>query len=413
VPARCWNLLVYAIARDDEEVDRAKQAIRDMRAALSANACNIGVQLHARSVTTRTWISGGRARTETLPPQDAGKPSTLRSFLDVANQNFSKKSSSAPASNPTALVLWAHSTGLSDEAPRAQKTAARPGLEQMFASPAGAQDAGVDVHEIAAHAPERATPHHPRHYGCCWGPDPNTGGVLTVTELKKAITASTRHRVDLLGLNACGMAFLEAIYELRHIADVQVASQVEAKPWPYAAIVQALVSSPQMDAVDLAQAIVDAVRAEIAGGRPDAISALQCGQLVEDLAAALDKYARRVSELIDDAWPDVSKAVMRDAWRVDDVYMTDLASLLRVLGHHDVKAQAAANAVHRHLHAVRLATAANDGHGTLCGLSIFCPKTTYRDIADIYEGLEFRGRAWRDFVIKFQRKLPRRQATSA
>ncbi|HSS03034.1 MAG TPA: clostripain-related cysteine peptidase [Kofleriaceae bacterium] len=408
MPAPCWNLLIYAIARDEEEVDRAERAINDMRAALSANACNIGVQLHTRSGTTRTWISGGRTRTEPLPPQDAGKPSTLRSFLDVANHNFSKKSSSAPVSNPTALVLWAHSTGLSDEAPRAQKAAAPPGLDQMFASPAGAQDTGVDVHEVAAHAPEHPTAHHPRHYGCCWGPDSRTGDVLTVTELKKAITASIRHRVDLLGLNACGMAFLEVVYELRHIADVQVASQVEAKPWPYGAIVEALVKAPQMDAVDLAHAIVDAVRAEIARGRPDAISAFQCGQPIEDLAAALDKYARRVSELIDDAWPEVSKAVMKDAWRVDDVYMTDLASLLHVLGRHDVKAQASANAVHRHLHAVRLAAAANDGHGKLCGLSIFCPKTTYRDIADLYEGLEFRNRAWRDFVIKFQRKLPAR-----
>ena len=30
----------------------------------------------------------------------------------------------------------------------------------------------------------------------------------------------------------------------------------------------------------------------------------------------------------------------------------------------------------------------------------------YRDIADVYQEMEFRNRGWRNFVTKYQRKLP-------
>jgi hypothetical protein len=422
-----WNLLVYAIAADDEELGRVEQAIKDMHAALPANTCNVAVQVHARSKTTRTWISGGIVRKERLAVQDSSDWATLKNFLNAANHNFSKKTSGSQKAsgsqaasesqtasgsqkaNMTALILWAHSTGLDDLAPGPpRKAAGLPGLDALFAGRAGsAHDPGVDVEELAGHAPEPAVAHHPRHYGCSWGPDPNTGGELTVPEVKQAISASTRHRVEILGLNACGMAFLEVVHELRNVADVQVASQVEARPWPYGAIVQTLVKSPEMTPAQLAIAIVDTVRTEIATGRTDAISALESGKAVDDLATALEAYARRVDELIDVQWPLVSKAVMKDAWRVDDPYMVDLVSLLQVLGRDDLKAKAASNTVARAFRAMCLAAATSTGHPHIHGLSIFCPKTTYRDIADVYQGLEFRNHSWRGFLLRFQRKLPR------
>jgi hypothetical protein len=411
-PAR-WNLLVYAIAGTDEELARVEHAIdtmdvalKEIQAALPANACNVAVQVHARSKTERTWISEGRRRTDTLPVLDAGDWSTLKNFLNAANQNFSKKSSSAPRSNLTALVLWAHSAGPKEE-PRPRKAVGFPGDDQVFAGRAASgHDTGVDVEERASHEPAHV-PHHPRHYGCSWGPDPNTGDSLTVAEVKKAIAASIRHRVDILGLNACGMAFLEVAYELRGVADVQIASQVEAKPWPYSALVQR--AAPGVTAEQLAIAFVREVRIEIdAGRRPDAISALLSDNAVEDAAVAVDAYAKRVYELIDKDWESVVKAATMHAWRVDVPYMVDLVSLLDALGKGDLEAETAANVVKRKFRALLLATAASHGHPHLHGLSIFCPKTTYQDIGAAYTGLEFRNHSWRHFLIKFQQRLTRK-----
>lgn len=84
--------------------------------------------------------------------------------------------------------------------------------------------------------------------------------------MKKAIAASARRRVEILGLNACWMASFEVEYELRSVSDVQIASQVYAKPWPYGAIVATLAATPDLPADQLAKECVACVRAEITAG---------------------------------------------------------------------------------------------------------------------------------------------------
>ncbi|HEY6175087.1 MAG TPA: clostripain-related cysteine peptidase, partial [Kofleriaceae bacterium] len=243
-------------------------------------------------------------------------------------------------------------------------------------------------------------------YGCRWGPDPNTGHFLTNVTMKKAIAASQIGRVDLLGLNACWMAALEVEYELRGVAGVEIASQVYAKPWPYRAIAEALSRTPAPSAEGLARAIVAAVRAEItAGHRQDAISAFHAGQAFDDLAAAFDIYARRVTALVDSDWPAVREAVMNEALRIDDPLQADLASLVKVLGRHDQRAREAAHAVAWQLSTMRIANAAHRSHLRVQGLSVFCPKDTEVDLADAYQGTEFRTNSWAGFLAKFQARL--------
>jgi hypothetical protein len=427
-----WNVLLYAIGRTAEDHKRVTDAIAQMHEA-ATERCHIAVQLHGHGRTTRYWSSRPRKlEIETLPvPANAAEPSSLTSFLNTAHRRL--------PTAPVALVLWAHSSGLDHlhDYPRKQASH-RPGLDSVF----GTHDAGAlggapgldDVFGgtpasrgtpmvfgggggglgVPRQAPGRRPGMPAERYGCRWGPDPNTGEFLTNVGMKKAIAASTRRRVEILGLNACWMASLEIEYELRGVSDVQIASQVSAQPWPYRAIVEAIAAAPALTTEQLARAIVASVHAEItAGTRHDAISALWSGAALEQLAAAFDRYARRAMALIESDWESVSKAVMKGAQRVDDPYQADLMSLVRELGKDDVKAKIAAAAVETHYHAMRLAHAASTTHPNVHGLSIFCPKTTHIDLADAYRGTEFRSNTWAQFLKAFQIRLPRVPADDA
>jgi hypothetical protein len=410
-----WNVLVYALAGDDAMHANITHAIGRMHAALNTDQCNVVVQVHARSRTTRHWISTGHdVRTEVLPTvEDASEASTLTRFLNATDHSLPDRS--------TALVLWAHSTGLDHVHDHARKAAGgHPGLgggvdEVVDRAPARGYDPARSYDPAIGHGwRDQPSRQRPERYGCRWGPDPNTHRFLTNIAMKRAIAASTRHRVDVLGLNACWMASLEVEYELRSICDVQVAAQVDAQPCPYGEIITALAAAPRQSAEQLATAIVASVQSEITkGNRGDAVSALRSGAALDALATAFDAYAKRVTALIDSDWEAVSRAVMEDAQRVDDPYLVDLMSLTRVLGKHDVKAKIAAAAVASKFHAMRLASAASAAHPHLHGLSVFCPKSTLVDLADAYSGTEFRTNSWATFLLKFQQRLAVASATPA
>src|SRR4051794_13596667 len=260
--AATWNLVIYAIAGDAAEHQAVLGAIDDLRAALTTDQCHIAVQVMAKGRTTRYWISShDKARTEVLPDiVDASHQASLTGFLNLAGKRL-------PAA-ATALVLWAHGSGL-DHIHDYRKKPGGPGGGGLGG---GAPTVDPAAGLLAADQASRLrTPYSralsprgriaawlPRHpgYGCRWGPDPNTGRFLTNVTMKKAIAASLAGQVDLLAINACWMATLEVEYELRHAAAAIVASQVYAKPWPYRAIVEAVSRQPVQTADQLAQAIV-------------------------------------------------------------------------------------------------------------------------------------------------------------
>ena len=405
-----WNLFLYAIAGDDAELARATAAVHAMHGALTTKKCNIGVQLHARSRTTRYWLSAGhKLKPESLGVVDASDPDSLTRFLDAGNGQFPNRAN--------ALVLWAHSTGLDHVHNYARKAASRgAGPESGPGDHAGHGLGGMAVEPIGEPRgdivpllyPIAAPLALPERYGCGWGPDPNTKHFLTNIGMKKAILRSRRGRVEILGLNACWMASLEVEYELRRVSDVQIACQVDALPWPYGTIVAAIAEAPEQTTEQLATAIVDSVRTEIhTHHRTDALSALMSGPALDELATAFQAYARRVTELIDSDWKAVSKAVMEEAQRVDDPYLVDLMSLIHVLGHNDVKARTAANVVAHKFRSMCLANAASTGHPHVRGLSVFCPRDTKVDLAGAYKGTEFRSHSWGHFLLKFQHRLGR------
>jgi cysteine peptidase C11 family protein len=384
-----WNLLIYAIDGGGQEHSNVAEALAGLRAGLTAEHVNVAVQVMAKGETTRHWIAARREpRTESLADvADGSRAASLTGFLDAARQKL-------PAAS-TALVLWAHGSGIDHvhDAP-AKRGGGLGGLSRWTPRATGPQ--------VCAPWITRAPP----PYGCRWGPDPNSGQFLTNVTMKKAIAASQLRHVDLLGLNACWMAALEVEYELRGVAGIEVASQVYAKPWPYRAIAEALSRTPAPSAEQLARTIAAAVRAEISlGEREDAVSAFRAGRAFDELAAAFDIYARRVTELVDSDWPAVREAVMQEALRIDDPLQADLASLVTVLGRQDPRAREAAQAVAGQLSAMRIANVAHRSHLHVEGLSVLCPKDTNINLADAYQGTEFRSNSWAGFLAKLQAKL--------
>ena len=386
-----WNLLIYAIDGGGQEHSNVAEALAGLRAGLTAEHTNVAVQVMAKGETTRHWIAAHRdPRTESLPEvADSSRAGSLTSFLDAAHQKL-------PAAS-TALILWAHGSGIDHvhDAP-AKRGGGLGGLSPWTPRATGPQVCAPWITRAPAPTP----------YGCRWGPDPSSGQFLTNVTMKKAIAASQQRHVDLLGLNACWMAALEVEYELRGVAGIEVASQVYARPWPYRAIVEALSRTPAPSAEQLARTIVAGVRAEIGlGKREDAVSAFRAGQAFDDLAAAFDIYARRVTELVDSDWPAVREAVMQETLRIDDPLQADLASLVKVLGRQDQRAREAAHAVAWQLSSMRIANAAHRSHLRVQGLSVLCPKDTNINLADAYQGTEFRTNSWAGFLAKFQARL--------
>jgi hypothetical protein len=405
--ATTWNLAIYAIASDAAEHQAVLGAIDDMHAALTTDQCHIAVQVMAKGHTTRYWISSHEPiHTEVLPEiVDASHQASLTGFLNRLRARL-------PAAS-TALVLWAHGSGL-DHLHDYHKKPGGPGGGLGGGAPSGSLLADDQAARLrtpygrALSARGRLAAWLPRHpgYGCRWGPDPNTGRFLTNVTMKKAIAASLSGRVDVLAINACWMATLEVEYELRHAAAAIVASQVYARPWPYRAIVEAVSQCPVQSAEQLAQTIVAAVGAEIAADqRHDAVSAFRAGAALDDLAAAFDAYAQQVTRLIDTDWQAVRDALLTQVQRLDDPHQADLVSLARLLGERDRQARLAGKAVVKQLEAMRIGNVAHHAHPGLQGLSIFCPKSLDIDLADAYAGTEFRTNAWAGFLARFQPRL--------
>ncbi len=351
-----WNLLVYAIASNDDEHRRILTHLEAMRAALATEQCNLVVEISAASGTQRHWISwtpaGVQERVEDVAIADQPIQALMTGLLDAGHAH-------APDA-ATAFVVWAHGSGLGHMRP-----------PQAEALP---------------------------------GPGPVADLFLTNAIVEQAIRNSHQRAVELLALNACWMATLEVAFGMRGVAEVQVGSQVYAQAWPYGAIVAAISKTVPASAEPLARIIVAAVQAELDHGRRrDAVSAVRSAALAE-VVTALDGYAARVTALIDTRWSEVRSAVASEAQRLDDPYQVDFPSVLGVLGKADKQAHKAAAAVTSRLRQAMIASAAHPSHPGIEGLSILCPKSTHVDLDDAYDQTGFATHGWATFLRAFQHK---------
>ncbi len=99
--------------------------------------------------------------------------------------------------------------------------------------------------------------------------------VLSLNELENALKIITkeikdingREQIDILGLDACYMAMLEIMYQVKDYADYLVSSENEEAldGWPYDRLVESIIENSEMDGLHFSSSIVDTYLDSIKG----------------------------------------------------------------------------------------------------------------------------------------------------
>jgi len=129
--------------------------------------------------------------------------------------------------------------------------------------------------------------------------------------------SGTGRKLDILGVDACIMATLEAAYEFRDLADFMVASQelVSVQGWDYKALLETLTSTPDITGEALAKEIVRQYGVYMSGYglTNQTLSALRLSSVKAVADAAGQLASARLAALKDPAQSVASAASMTSA----------------------------------------------------------------------------------------------------
>lgn len=134
-------------------------------------------------------------------------------------------------------------------------------------------------------------------WGICWDED-NEEDCITMPELKYAMAEIEAHHgrdIDLVGFDACLMAQLAVMYQMRDSVDIGVGSgYVEpGEGWPYEKILPRLVADPEMSPKELGTIIADEYVASYTDREEDPDDTTAVTQTVLDL----EKYDQLAYQL--------------------------------------------------------------------------------------------------------------------
>lgn len=166
--------------------------------------------------------------------------------------------------------------------------------------------------------------------------DDDAKDFLDNVELKAVLAGATAligAKLDLLGMDACLMSMAEVGYQIRGGARFTVGSE-QTEPgdgWPYDRILALLAKHPEMDAGDLAAAIVKAYLASYAAA--DGVTQSACDLARADgLAGAVAGLARALTAALREAAPRqrilAARARVQSYEVPDNVDLVDLCGLL-------------------------------------------------------------------------------------
>ncbi len=166
--------------------------------------------------------------------------------------------------------------------------------------------------------------------------DDDAKDFLDNVELKAVLAGATAligTKLDLLGMDACLMSMAEVGYQIRGGARFTVASE-QTEPgdgWPYDRILALLAKHPEMDAGDLAAAIVKVYLASYAAA--DGVTQSACDLArADELAGAVAGLARALTAAVREAAPRQRILAVRARVQSYDVpENVDLVDLCRLL----------------------------------------------------------------------------------
>ena len=261
-PPSKWTVMVYMAAQLSADLDAtAVRDLREMEEATLNDAVRVVVQINRNwpAMPQRYAITDHDAEVvvPNVPERNMGEEKTLSAFLQWVLER-DKRIDDAPTDRGYILVLWGHS------------------------------------------------------YGLGFGRDHGDG--LRLDELKGALeTFNGRpggRPLDILGANACAMAYVEAAYELRNHVDYIVASQI-AVPfagWPFETVLSGI--KPGISAQEIGRLIVDRYVASFraAGkGQVVAMSLLNLAALrTPDFLSKFEALALAVRDVVEATDSDAS-----------------------------------------------------------------------------------------------------------
>ena len=247
-----WTWIVYVATNNTKKDVSAfgTASIDQMRQAGTNEHVRVLVQQATPQGCQRLDLGSGLA--SDMGTVDSGDPATLLECIRWA-------ATAAPADR-YALVLWSHGSGWE---PREM---ARIAQQQPAAVPVTegelTQRSDDDRRGVFFSSTLRRLLAAPTQAERAFARDDGSGHSIDCVELGQVVAQGAQmlgQPFDLLGMNACQMASVEVVYQIRDHALVYVASEEDmpALGWPYAEILPRLAAQPAMDGPALGRLIVE------------------------------------------------------------------------------------------------------------------------------------------------------------
>lgn len=223
-----WTWLVY-VATHNNVAAHGEQSITRMRRARLGEAVQVLVQQDTPQGAVRRVIGATPEVVMDLGETDSGDPATLRAFVEWGMTN-------APAQH-YALVLWSHGSGWEPN-DLARLARHQPAISPITDSELQQRSGQAAVRQIIFTPTLRRLLAEPTPPERAIAFDDGSGHSLDTLELGQVlrhIAMQLGRPLDLLVMNACQMASIEVIYQLRDLVQVYVASEdnMPAASLPY------------------------------------------------------------------------------------------------------------------------------------------------------------------------------------
>jgi hypothetical protein len=269
--------------------------------------------------------------TKDLGDADSGSGQTMLDFIRWAHEQ-------APAER-NALVVWNHGSGWQPD-----------DFAELYASVRRKRGStGVTTREVAVRSNQKIARslfkkplekmlELPNAHTRGIASDDGTGHSVDTIELDRVLEKAAEvlgQPLDLLGMDACLMSTLEVAYQTRaHTRNVVCSEELEpGDGWPYTAILKDLKANPDMDGVQLGEAVVTEYVGSYASA-PDVWPVTQCATKTEGLKSfgsqidALSKALR--AHMKQKGAAEVQAAHLRTAEFTGDLFdLRDFCSELR------------------------------------------------------------------------------------
>ncbi|HQY25305.1 MAG TPA: clostripain-related cysteine peptidase [Thermoflexales bacterium] len=390
-----WTLMVY-LAANNSLSPNAFADIDELRRVGSTEAVNVVVMhdsLYEAPSRYRVEQGGAGEQAESLPDLDTGDGATIVDFVRWAVERW-------PARG-YALILWSHGSGW-DQAEMVN--IARAAAPPDFDIAETAQRGESPLRRVFFRSSLRRIAELPTRSQRAVCVDDGSGHSLDTVELGRVMAQIALHLgrpLDLLGMDACLMANLEVVYEIRSSVRALVASEAPEPDsgWPYEPVLTLFNAAPASEPIALAAGIVRAFGVEADRKRDKRASTLVAVDpaRVDALATDIDALAEALLAGMPAARQTLWAAHAKTSRFWGDT-LADLSQLCDRLSAKTSPPQKAAAALRAELApggAISASFARGKDVAGVGGLSIYLPVPRKTPISKFYAATAFaRERRW-------------------